>query len=505
MEIPVPSGKYPLIGHLPRLASTDKGDSVTNWRSMHEECGDIFRVFLPGKNIVVTCSPAHTREILSQQGKDVYRTDTKSWAPIFEDNGWPAAIPVARGDDWIRRRHVLSENLLNMKTAKTYVPLVVPSANNLVDCLTGHLNDDGRIVEATSIRELAAMFALEAVMKVVVGVDFPSCTVPINENAASFAKSVETQFKESKTCEDMPWHITFKTKPYRDLEAAWQEMHRYPKETLQPILEYYDKNGQLPPEVEGTVFHKLMEAHEAGDLSIDEVLGIGVQAIAAAVDTTGQTTEYLFYNLANNPDVQDRLVEEMEATIGTNDGPLQLTIPQYEHQRYLFATLKESMRYRPTVGAHARTMTKDFHVGGYHLPEGQLVLLNFLEMTTNPDIYPEPDLFLPERFLKGKGAAGETTETNSGSGCPFTAAKKAEAIKEGKAVCKDPFAAIPFGHGGRKCVGAGFAQMDIHLLAMAVLRKYKVTYDGPALVQTEKQLLRSTIDISPHFKFEPRL
>jgi cytochrome P450 len=503
-DIPVPTGRYPLVGHLPRLASTDNGDSVTNWRSMHAECGDIFRVYLPGKNLVVTANPSHVRDILSQQGKDVYRTSTPSWAAVFEDNKWPAGIPFARGDDWLRRRQVLGETLLNMKNAKNYVPLVIPSANNLVECLAGHLNEDRRIVDATSIRELAAMFALEAVMKVVVGVDFPSCTVPIDPRAAAFAKAVETMFAETKTCEDGPWHVAFKTKSYRNLEAAWKEMFRYPRETLQPILDYYQQHGSLPKDTDGTVLPKLIEQYEAGGLSIDEVLGISVQAIAAAVDTTGQTTENLFYNLAINPDVQDRIVEEMEASIGSPEGPLQMTIPQYEEQKYLVATLKESMRYKPTIGVHARTMTKDVNVGGYNLPEGQLVLMNFMHMTENPDIYPEPDLFLPERFLKGKGATEATTTASSG-GCPFTAAKKAETIEKGNAVCKDPFGAIPFGHGGRKCVGAGFAQMDIHLMTMAILRKYKVTYDGPPLVQTEKSLLRSKENLSPYFQFEARV
>ena len=59
------------------------------------------------------------------------------------------------------------------KNAKEYLPLVVPIANRYVDCIAGHLNEHNPLDdESTSFRILTGMFALEAVIKVVVGVDF---------------------------------------------------------------------------------------------------------------------------------------------------------------------------------------------------------------------------------------------------------------------------------------------------------------------------------------------
>lgn len=487
--IPTPSGHWPLLGHLPRLV---QGEGVQNWAALHDECGDIFEVHLAGTSLIVTRDLNHGKEILMNQGRYPVRTHQPSWKAIFDEQQWPDGIPFSTGDDWKRRRQVLGETLLMQKNAKEYVGVVLPAANRFVSLLQGHLTENGRIADDSSVRLLAGMFALEAVMKVVVGVDFDAQSVPLNESAKDFASSVETMFANSAIVEQVPWHITFQTKPYQRLRDAWKTMYRYPTETLQPVLDYYQEHGQLPPQANGTVLPKLIEQYEAGDISMDELIGIGVQTIAAAIDTTGQTTEYLFYNLARHPDVQDRIVEELQATTClTVDEPLHLTVEEYTAQKYLFAVLRESMRVTPTIGAHARTLVQDADLGDYRIPAGKLVLINYLAMSQNPELYPDPHMFLPERFFKNE---------SSPVGCPMRQA----AIDKGSAVVNDPFAAIPFGHGARKCVGKAFAELDVHLLTAALLRRYRIEYDGPELVQVEKNLLRPKTPLTPHFRFVPR-
>lgn len=449
-----------------------------------------------GKEIVVTKKPAHAKEILMNQGPHVFRTPMNSWKHIFDANGWPHGIPFSHGQDWKRRRKVLGITLLKAKNAKDFIPVVLPAANSFVDCMESHVDDNGRLVEDVSVRTLTGMFALEAVMKVVVGVDFPACTVPISQEAVAFQQAIEIMFKESSVVENAPVHITFGTKRYQALKTAWELMYHYPEKTLQPVLDHYKEHGELPAETEGTVLPLLIEQYEQEELSMDEVLGIGVQAIAAAVDTTSQTTEYLLYNLARNQDVQDQLL----STIPMNNGPFDISREDYESQKYLFATLKESMRLTPTIGVHARTLVKDADLGDYLVKEGTVVLINYMAMTQDPSIFPEPHLFLPERFLKEANPATAAASHKTNGGCPF----KAQAIEDGKAVMNDPYAAIPFGHGGRKCVGAGFAAMDVHLAIMALLRKFKVEYDGPELAQREDSLLRPVEPISPHFRFVAR-
>ena len=442
------------------------------------------------------------------QGKFPYRINRESWEAVFKDHGWPESIPQSKGEEWARRRKAMAETVLTSKDAKQFIPVVVPIADNFTDCLAGHLTPDGGLVGCT-IRQIVAMFALEAVMKVVCGVDFPACTVPIDKKALSFHQAVEKMFAASTDCDNLPWNVKFNLKPYQELKAAWEEMYSYPRDKLAPMFEYYEKHGKLPEGTKGTLLPKLFAQHEAGELSLEEMVGIGAQAISAAVDTTGQTTEYLLYNLARHPTVQDRLSADIINTFGS-EGPLEVSQQQYESQQYLFAVLKESMRLTPTIGAHVRTLVQDAQLGKYKVPKDEVVMINYLEMTKNPDIFPEPDLFLPERFLKQKGKEANDSGMSDNyskmsGGCPMMAQRRAEAVDSGKAVCNDPFAAIPFGHGGRRCLGKGFAEMDIHLAIISLLRKFKIHYDGPDLQVQERSLLRPKQPLDPHFRFEVRM
>jgi cytochrome P450 len=508
-KIPVPRGDYPFVGHLPRLIQ--EGDNSVAWAQMHQEKGEIVRAkLLGGDSFVITNQPSHAKEVLLNQGKYSYRILIKSFVAIFDANGWPQGITTADGEDWKRRRKVMGETLLNSKNAKEFLAAVVPAANHFSDCLVGHINSEGRLVETTTIREITGMFSLEAVMKVVVGVDFPACEIPINPKAASFAKAIAIVLAQSSVCEFLPITISWNLPPYKNTKAAWEEMYAYSSEQLEPILKYYKEHGELPEATKGTVLPKLIAQHEAGELSLDEVVGIGVQAIAGAVDTTGQTMEFFLYNLARNQAVQERLASDISAAFGTT-GPLEISsIADYDKQRYLFAALKESMRLTPTIGVHVRTLVKDAQLGDHKVSKGEKVMINYQEMTKNPDLFPEPDLFLPERFLKQN--AGDDTATSealaqtvdSTGGCPMTAKRRVEAIRQGKAVCNDPYAAIPFGHGGRKCPGKGFAEMDVHLATIALLRKFKVHYDGPDLEVVERSILRSKHPIDRYFRFEAR-
>lgn len=59
IPVPTPSGNWPIVGHLPRLMQL--GDKM-KWNDMHEECGEIFKVNILGKEIIVTSSADHARE-----------------------------------------------------------------------------------------------------------------------------------------------------------------------------------------------------------------------------------------------------------------------------------------------------------------------------------------------------------------------------------------------------------------------------------------------------------
>jgi cytochrome P450 len=99
-----------------------------------------------------------------------------------------------------------------------------------------------------------------------------------------------------------------------------------------------------------------------------------------------------------------------------------------DDEAYLTAVGKETLRLRPVIDAAERTLTTSRKVAGWELPPGIKVYPAIALVHYRPDLYPEPDVFRPERFVHD-GA--------------------------------DSYAWLPFGGGIRRCIGAALAQAEM--------------------------------------------
>jgi cytochrome P450 len=108
--------------------------------------------------------------------------------------------------------------------------------------------------------------------------------------------------------------------------------------------------------------------------------------------------------------------------------------------------VQEALRLRPPVGVVARRVRKPILLAGYELPPGVRVVPAVPYVNRHPSVYPDPDVFRPERFLDAK---------------------------------PDTYAWIPFGGGIRRCIGASFAQLEMRRVLQVVLRRTRINHaDG---------------------------
>ena len=109
---------------------------------------------------------------------------------------------------------------------------------------------------------------------------------------------------------------------------------------------------------------------------------------------------------------------------------------------YLTATVQETLRRRPVLpNAAPRLVKQPVEVGGWDYPPGVCVVANAYLVQHDPEIYPDPYAFSPERFLER--APGTYTW-------------------------------IPFGGGRRRCLGASFALVEMKIVLQAVLSRCEV-------------------------------
>ncbi|XP_078695168.1 cytochrome P450 3A8-like [Branchiostoma floridae x Branchiostoma belcheri] len=182
-----------------------------------------------------------------------------------------------------------------------------------------------------------------------------------------------------------------------------------------------------------------------GGLSMKEIVGNSLIFWLVGYDTTANTIALTAYNLAFNQEAQDRVMEEVD-TVVQNRGKL-----DYEaaHElRYLEMCVNETLRIYPGAKRFDRVCREDADINGLHIPAGTNINFPVWAIHHDPELWPEPDKFRPERFSKEEMAA------------------------------RDPFAFLSFGAGPRGCVGMRLAMLEIKLALAKAMRKFRfVTCD----------------------------
>jgi C-22 sterol desaturase len=128
----------------------------------------------------------------------------------------------------------------------------------------------------------------------------------------------------------------------------------------------------------------------------------------ASQDASSSATTWLFQILAQRPDVLDRLRKEnLAARGGDRNKPFDL--PMLESLTYTNAVIKELLRYRPPVIFVPYLATKNFPVTpDYTVPKGSMIIPSCYPALHDPDAYPDPDVFNPDRWISGD--AGSKTK-----------------------------------------------------------------------------------------------
>ncbi|KAM0426682.1 hypothetical protein ACHAPT_007998 [Fusarium lateritium] len=206
-------------------------------------------------------------------------------------------------------------------------------------------------------------------------------------------------------------------------------------------------------------FHYLLKAvdPETGKgYSPDELFGESESLIIAGSDTTAISTAAAFFYLSRNPEVQQKLAAEITSTFSSLDEIK--SGPTLHSCKYLRAFIEETLRMSPPVPADlSREVQKGgIVVDGEYIPEGIKVSTVSYCMHHNPDFYPEPFKFRPERWIVDED---DTTGASA----------------ESVALAQSAF--MPFSAGPRGCVGKNLAYLEMNLVLAKVIFSFEIRRD----------------------------
>ena len=141
---------------------------------------------------------------------------------------------------------------------------------------------------------------------------------------------------------------------------------------------------------------KLNHKTKKGHLDEMVIVATAINLLVAGYDTTGTTLAFTCYELAKNPDVQEKLREEIDNITTDNKD---LTYDDLQNMPYLDQIISEILRIHVSI-LHVRYTLRDYKVPGHDLviEKGTTVWINTPAIHSNPIYYANPENFDPEHF-----------------------------------------------------------------------------------------------------------
>ncbi|CAJ0952507.1 unnamed protein product, partial [Mesorhabditis belari] len=175
-------------------------------------------------------------------------------------------------------------------------------------------------------------------------------------------------------------------------------------------------------------------------LTKEEAIGSCFMFLLAGFDTTANSLGYATHYLARNPEIRERLRDEIKGVIG--DATLKFDdLPQ---MKYLDCFVKESLRFHPVANqVSARVVEKDCDLAGVHLEKGTIIQIDGYSMQKDPEVWgDDAEEFNPDRWMN-------------------TTAEQSQAF-------------VAFGQGPRMCVGQRLGLTEMKMGIAKVLLNFDV-------------------------------
>ena len=193
---------------------------------------------------------------------------------------------------------------------------------------------------------------------------------------------------------------------------------------------------------------KTSDASSKKSLTDNEIVANTILVLIAGFETTATTLTYTSYSLAMNPQVQNKLREEINKAFDENGGDLPYNI--LSGLKYLDAVISETLRMYPPVTRVERKATQPYVLETedgkkISLRKGDFIAVPIYAVHHDKEFYADPEEYRPERFLPEN---------------------RHELV---------PYTYLPFVAGPRNCVGMRFALMEAKLAVAHLVRKYRFT------------------------------
>jgi cytochrome P450 len=380
-------------------------------------CGDVWRVHLLSREqpFVVTSHPDHVESLMKAKPADAPTlTGESPLRPILGPN----SVLTLLGERHMRQRKLLLPPF-HGDAVERYVQMIADVAEREIDAW--------RVGEELKLAPRMQAVTLAVIMGGIFGIE-----------GTPARGTLEHRFFET-----IRRFTAFSTNPLWNVIELRNLGRLEARGTLRRILKTIDRDlyalirarrARADEEQGGDILSLLLATRDEDGqaLSDEELRDELLTLVLAGHETTANSLAWTFERLLRAPAAYSRLRELTRAGDGDGDGASE------EARDYIEATIHEGMRVRPVIPMIVRLAKREWRLGDYVVPADTPIAISILALHHREDVYPQPYLFEPERFVGRK---------------PGT------------------YTWLPFGGGIRRCLGATLAMAEQRVVLGAIARR----------------------------------
>uniref|UniRef100_UPI0037E77281 cytochrome P450 n=1 Tax=Semicossyphus pulcher TaxID=241346 RepID=UPI0037E77281 len=383
-------------------------------------------------------------QVLRQEGRLPIRTDMPHWRTYRELRNQAHGPLTEMGAKWQRIRSILNPRMLKPKHVSSYTHTINQVVTDFIDRVAWLRETSGQGVMVNDLTGELYKFAFEGICSVLFEIRMGCMNEVMPEETQRFIFSVGEMLRISPILVLFP-KSTWPYLPYwKQFVATWDHLFQVAEELVQKKMKEIEEKVDLDQNVEGAYLTHLLLSDQ---MTVTEILGSITELLLAGVDTTSNTISWCLYHLAKEPEIQEKLYQEVISVCPGDKVPVSDDI---SHMPYLKAIIKETLRLYPVVPGNARiTVDNEITVGDHVFPKNTLFHLCHYAASYDENIFHDPHTFLPERWLRG---AEEKSKQH-------------------------PFGSVPFGFGIRACLGRRLAELEMYLLLSRLIKTFEMRPD----------------------------
>lgn len=415
-KLPVGTSGLPFIGSMAEFAR----DPIKFVTRLQRDYGDVAAFSLMGNKSVLVSNPNDVDRVLLETGKryDHGKRNPSLAMQKILGNG----LVTSEGDFWKRQRKLVAP-AFHHQSIKKYADQMVEYTQDLAASWQNGATRD--------IHQDMMSLTQRIIMKVLFDVDVQGTVM--GGLTGSFDAMMQAMGAEQTGIEAiLPDFIPTSSRRHM------QEAVTYVNGLLMEMIEQRRKEGSDQRDLL-TMFMETRD-DEGQPMSDDQLLDEIRTLYLAGHETTATTLSWAWVLLSQNPEAYAKVEAEVDRVLNGRTP----TADDVQQLSYCNAVIKEALRCYPVAWITRRVPLEDVEIGGYHIAEGTFVFLSPWVLHHDPRWFDQPDMFMPERWLKDKSE---------------------QPLRE---------AYMPFGGGPRICIGNGFAMMESVLLLATLAQQYHV-------------------------------